>query len=156
MNFLHISLARSVLIFCHMSYVEAECCGIFGSGTFWGSCNEGGWCCGCGSCNIFCCNCANGCDRQFYRNEYKSNCGHKRREIVNNSRNVSLKARLLFKKVDIDGNNAITMGEVNSYFTNNTRFKKSTTSSIDHEVRKMDTNRDGIISPKEFDSSLTF
>ena len=67
-----------------------------------------------------------------------------------------MKARLLFKKVDIDGNNAITMGEVNSYFTNNTRFKKSTTSSIDHEVRKMDTNRDGIISPKEFDSSLTF
>ena len=162
MNFIHICLVLSVLSFCHMSYVEAECCSHYLM-PIGQDCRLGGWCCGCGSCNIFCCNCAGGCDKEFWTdNAYwtdkgifnRDNCGHKKREVVNTSRNVSLTAGILFKEVDIDGNNAITMGEANSYLTNNTRFKKSTTFSIDHQLRKMDTNTDGIISPEEFDSSL--
>ena len=160
MNFIHISLALSVLIFCHMLYVETECCS---SLVVVGDCRLGGYCCGCGACNIFCCNCDSGCDLEYW--EYKwntkgkppgENCGHKKREIVNTSRNISLKAGLLFKEVDIDRNTAITMEEAIRYLTNNTRVKKSTTFSMDHELRKMDTNRDGIISPEEFDSSLNF
>ena len=86
----------------------------------------------------------------------KVKCGHKKREITNTSKNDSLKAGQLFKKVDIDGNNVVTMGEANSYLINNTRVKKSTNFSIDHELRKMDTNRDGLITQEEFDSSLKF
>ena len=146
-----------------MSYVEAECCG--GSND----CNGGNMCCGCGSCNMFCCNCDHGCNRDYWNGylskkypNYKGpygpgTCWHrKKRDIVNTSRNVSLAAGLLFKKVDIDGNNAITIGEANSYLTNKTRVKKSTTFSIDHELIRMDRNRDGIISPGEFDVSLKF
>ena len=163
MNFIHISFVPSVLFFCHMAYVEAECCTL---GAMAGEvdCRLGGYCCGCGSCNIFCCNCAGGCNNEYWTSKSYNfakywdhdHCGHKKREIVNTSRNVSLKAGLLFKKVDIDGNNAITMGEANIYLTNNTRVKKSTAFSMDHELRIMDTNRDRMISPEEFDSSLKF
>ena len=155
MNFVNIFLAISLLISCHMSYVEATCCGTDNY------CSMGGWCCGCGSCNIFCCNCDNGCNRLWWAEVWgkvasKVKCGHKKREITNTSRTDSLKAGQLFKKVDIDGNNVITMAEANSYLINNTRVKKSTNFSIDHELRKMDTNRDGLITQEEFDSSLKF
>ena len=120
-------------------------------------------CCGCGACNIFCCNCDNGCKLKWTR-FWRRQCGYdepdtcwhkKKREIQEATiRNDSLEAKMLFGSIDIDGNNAITNDEAATYFESNPKFERSTSFSLDHELRKMDTNNDGMISPNEFDESL--
>ena len=83
-------------------------------------------------------------------------CNHKKREVLHNSKNVSLEAGLLFKSIDINGNNAITVKEADDYLKNNTKFKRSLGFSLEHELKIMDTNNDDTISPDEFDESLNF
>jgi len=157
------------------SNVDAECCGP-------GKCGEDkqgnayhGWCCGCGACNVFCCNCENGCNwgwKHFYGYEdYEDNdaseypqsqmCGHKKRAIMKRPfQNASSNADQLFKRIDINGNNAINIKEAAAYLKNSTiskrsaSLKRSASFFIGHELRKMDTNNDGIISPDEFDATL--
>ena len=171
---IYISLVLSMIT--PWSNVQAKCCGH-------GYCqvnknNEpyGGFCCGCGSCNIFCCNCGNGCNWGYayekFRDEdelhdyheyliwqgvetIESNCGHKKREIMATTyQNDSLDADKLFKSIDINGNNAINIKEAAAYLKNSTVSKRSASFSLGHELSRMDTNNDGIISPDEFDESL--
>ena len=91
----------------------------------------------------------------IYQYNYGSTCDHKKRQISTRPQNnVSLEAEQLFKSIDINGNNAINMEEANSYINNSTRFKRSSSFAIGQELRIIDTNNDGIISPDEFDVSL--
>ena len=69
-------------------------------------------------------------------------------------RHVSLEADMLFKSIDVNGNNAITNEEAANYLETSLKIKRSATFSIHNELRKMDINNDGIISPNEFDDSL--
>ena len=81
--------------------------------------------------------------------------GNSKRQIPKVTfRNDSLEADMLFKSVDTNGNNAITNEEAIVYLETNGKFKRSTTFSIHNELRKMDINIDGKISPNEFDDSL--
>ena len=89
-----------------MSDVETACCSA-GINSY--KCDLGGWCCGCGSCNIFCCNCEDGCNKEYYNFYWGQNldtgyldietyihnlymlkthnkCKHKKRQIINTSR----------------------------------------------------------------------
>ena len=152
--FVYITLVLSMIIVTKLSHVNAECCGHGHCGTGYGG--VGNWCCGCGSCNFFCCNCDNGCNRGYewyYLYNIHVTCGHKKRRIFTRLlSNISLEAEMLFRNIDINGNNAINMEEADAYA--NTRFKRSSSFSLGNELRIMDTNNDGIISPDEFDESL--
>ena len=59
-----------------------------------------------------------------------------------------------FRTIDIDGSNGITLEEAKMYLKNKTKLKRNVEISIQKDIRKMDTNNDGIISPQEFDESL--
>ena len=84
-------------------------------------------------------------------------CGHKKREImIDTYRNDSLEADILFKRIDINGDNAINNEEASSYLETGTRSKRSSSFSITNELKKMDIDNDGIISPYEFDDSLIY
>ena len=161
-----------ILLFCwilliyDLSVVEGKCCG-----------NHRGHmgCAGCGPCNIFCCNCDNGCNNKWHafenRHELtsyykkghagKSTCGHwdKKREIALNSKNASLEADKLFRDVDTDDSRSISINETKKFLANKTKFKRSLLlsfkhSSFEEEFAKMDENNDRMISPFEFDESL--
>ena len=161
MNYvIYISLVLSMITATLWSNVQAECCPH-------GTCPydkhaEGyhGWCCGCGSCNIFCCNCDRGCNWGFHAwnfdNYAAENCDHKKKREVgtNTFQNATLNAYKLFKSIDINGNNAINIKEAAAYLKNSTVSKRSASFSLGHELSRMDTNNDGIISPDEFDESL--
>ena len=82
------------------------------------------------ACNIFCCNCASGCNRSlddYWRQNghYRHNtCGHKKRKIlINTNKNDSLEADMLFKSIDINGDNVINNEEASSYLETGTKFK---------------------------------
>ena len=74
--------------------------------------------------------------------------------------NASSNPDQLFKRIHINGNNAININHAAAYLKNSTiskrsaSLKRSASFSIGHELRKMDTNNDGIISPDEFDATL--
>ena len=158
------ALVLSMMIIVQFSNVDAECCKEFSVGA-WSYSGEhcGPWCCGCGACNIFCCNCDSGCNQQWtkywngYGYNYPYTCGHwnKKRKITGLTfRNASLEAKVLFKSIDTNKNNAISNTEAAIYLENSGKFKRSTTFSIHNELRKMDINNDGKISRHEFDDSL--
>ena len=111
--------------------VEAECCGMAPR------CLPRD-CCGVGPCNIFCCNCDDGCKPLHGRT----------------LTNGSLIAHELFKSIDTNGNNDISNEEAANYFKTNPKSLRSTTISLDWELRKLDINNDGKVSPNEFDDSL--
>ena len=101
--------------------VEGECCsaavGILCRGSF---------CCGCGPCNIFCCNCEAGCNGEwwnYWKGQYKGStaghverCGHwgKKKRKIDSHFSYS-KAQELFNEVDADGSRNITMDEADQY-----------------------------------------
>ena len=141
-------------------------------------------CAGCGPCNIFCCNCENGCNRKWHsyngipkwaflnRKWYPSEkgmynkvqavtCGHwdKKRELVQNSKNASFEADELFRDIDTDDSRDISINETKQFFVNKMKLKRSVLfsfahSSFEEKFLKMDENNDGLISPIEFDESL--
>ena len=107
------------------------------------------------------CNCGNGCNRKWTKHwndrgyNYPYTCGHKKREIDGNIlRNDSLEAQLIFRAIDINRNNVISKKEADTYLKYNSKFKRSLSFSLDNELKKMDTNNDGMISLNEFDESL--
>ena len=160
------------------NHVKPECCWNYKSEL----CDT--WCCGCGSCNIFCCNCHNGCNlewwhvKSYFREDpgyepavveevgghkvdgefhHVKVCGHWRRKrvIFRSNRNISEEALNLFYDIDIDGSMQITFKEARDYLEDKKLARRSIPPiSIEHEIQKMDTNFDGLISPKEFDISL--
>jgi len=116
-----------------------------------------GPCAGCGPCNIFCCNCENGCNRQWhswYPSEKGLKCEHwnKKRELAQNSENASLEAYKLFRDVDTDDSRHISINETKQFLASKMNFKRS--ASFEEEFAKMDKNNDGMISTTEFDESL--
>ena len=76
--------------------------------------------------------------------------------MISTYRNDSSKAYMLFKSIDINGDNAINNEEASSYLETGTKFKRSSIFSITNELRKMDIDNDGMISPYEFDDSLIY
>ena len=116
-----------------------------------------GPCAGCGPCNIFCCNCENGCNRQWhswYPWKKGSKCGHwnKKRELAQNSENASLEADKLFRDIDTDDSRHISITETKQFLASKMNFKRS--ASFEEDFAKMDKNNDGMISPFEFDELL--
>ena len=108
--------------------LEAECCN---NDWEWKYCDE--WCCGCGPCNIFCCNCDNGCNLSWWRRSHErgflrlandQRCHHKR-DIIGSSGNSSLAAETYFRTIDSDGDRAITLDEAEVYLKNQTKFKRN-------------------------------
>ena len=155
-----ISLVFSLVILTQIPNVSAECCAHGYCNTAYRDEYIPGWCCGCGACNIFCCNCANGCNR-WYTVPSKRNmdCNLKKRSIFTRAQNGSLEAEMLFKTIDIDGNNAINITEADDYFKTSPMSKRSAhffthISSLRNELKNMDTNDDGQLSLEEFDESL--
>ena len=153
-----ILLVLSMVLLTQLSIVNAVCCGHGYCGY-----KYGGWCCGCGACNIFCCNCANGCNREYTvkkpYHHHNTDCNHKKRSVFTLAQNVSLEAEMLFKTIDIDGNNAINITEADDYFKTSPMSKRSAhffthISSLRNEIKNMDANDDGQLSPEEFDESL--
>ena len=128
------------LVVPRLRLIDAECC--YGTFFYTRSYQCGGYCCGRGPCNIFCCNCDNGCKNKNYE------------RATGSLQNVSLIADTHFRTIDIDGSNGITLEEAKMYLKNKTKLKRNVEISIQKDIRKMDTNNDGIISPQEFDESL--
>ena len=150
------------------TYVEGECCSGAQHGWFMAMASGHGtstichsWCCGCGACNIFCCNCADGCNKGWWNYwkgataGHRARCGHKKKRKIDSFFSYS-KARELFDEVDADGSLNITIDEADKYLKSQYQFKRETTFTLRDEIEKMDENKDGIISSFEFDSSLHF
>ena len=145
-----------------LTVVDAECCTNNGLGVR-GFCKRWSSCCGCGPCNIFCCNCDYGCNLEWWRTvDVDSHKGHYKvcthwtgkREIVGSSGNSSLVAGAYFRTIDSDGDEIITLEEAEVYLKNQTMFKRRLGASLQKKIRSVDINNDGIISPHEFDESL--
>ena len=140
---------------------DAECC----AGDLFFFPNFDTTCCGCGACNIFCCNCDRGCNLEGIYNMgpdasgRTKSCNHwkKKREALSISRNATQHAYKLFKRIDNDEDYAITVKEAYAYITNQTRDKRSISDNYFTDgFIMMDKNKDGMISPNEFDDSLPF
>ena len=141
------------------NFVQSECC----ENTIPSSCSN--FCCGCGPCNIFCCNCDNGCNLEWWHNNprahllgHKRTCGHwnRKRSALTTNRNVSEEALDIFNRIDKDGSMQISFQEAMDHLEGRKRSKRSIDPiSLQHEMKNMDTNSDGFISPAEFDSSLS-
>ena len=104
-------------------------------------------------------------DGYVYDRDYKiSRCGDRRedRSIVNETAvNDYFMERLLkdtkelFQKIDVDGDNFLTLEESEFYLKNYKGLKRSTSdNSLEKDIMRIDINNDGLISPKEFDESL--
>ena len=96
----------------------------------------------------------------WYKGSHQSDahtnrCGHKKKRKIDSYYSYS-KARELFDEVDADGSLNITIDEADKYLKSQSQFKRETTFTLRDEIEKMDENKDGIISPFEFDSSLHF
>ena len=141
-----------ILLFCwvltmyQLSVVNLKCCRF-----------DFANCLGCGPCNIFCCNCDNGCNKlwhSWYPSEKGSTCGHwiKKRKLSQNSKNASLEADKFFREVDTDDSRDISITETKQFLASKMKFKRR--ASFEEEFAKMDKNNDGMISPFEFDELL--
>ena len=161
---LYIIVIFWMMVVIQWTYVEGECCsGAMSNGAF-GVCGAvESICCGCGPCNIFCCNCADGCNRSWQRYWKGSiwtkgktlRCAHRKKRYIDSYYSYS-KAQELFNEVDADGSRNLTIDEADQYLKSQSQYKRDTTFSLSNEIAKMDQNEDGIISPFEFDSSLHF
>ena len=174
------TLLSLVILMLTCKIVKPECC----RNSNWEFCDT--WCCGCGGCNIFCCNCNNGCSLEWWhvksyvkqedgyepdlvqkQGGHKTDgeydhikvCDHWRRKRMTSTanRNISEEAMNMFKEIDLDQSMTISLQEANDFLEIQKPSKRSITFfSLEQEIRKMDTNHDDLISPKEFDNSLAF
>ena len=137
MNFAsYVPLLLFVTIVVQLSNVEAECCCY--PFCFFRPCVKY-W----NACNIFCCNCDGGC-WPFSRSKHSYNSSDAW------DQEERMKAYSRFKNIDINGDDAISYEEATSYLE--TTYPQKI--NISPEVRRMDINNDGIITPNEFDKSL--
>ena len=150
---LYLLLFCWVLIIYQFSVVTGKCCG-----GNWNCVKCSTYCAGCGPCNIFCCNCENGCNREWHHSwdhtEKGLTCGHwnKKRELAQNSKNASLEADKFFREVDTDDSRNISINETKQFLASKMQFKRR--ASFEEEFAKVDKNNDGMISPFEFDELL--
>ena len=78
-----------------------------------------------------------------------------KRLLSQSASNANLYAQELFKSIDANDNNVICMEEAYSHFKNQTISKRSGDYSyLEENIKLMDRNDDGVISPGEFDDSL--
>ena len=82
------------------------------------------------------------------------------RNIWKRSTKNDSEAELLFSNVDINEDNFISIEEADIFFEkqnhHNRTIKRRSANNffVRQEIRKMDSNHDGLISPSEFDESL--
>ena len=86
-------------------------------------------CCGCGSCNIFCCNCDGGCNQKWHdywdkkvggvRVEHLGSCGHRKKRGISPAQRFSdaMDTFAKFNEIDYDGDLLLSLEESRSYFT---------------------------------------
>merc|ERR1712212_270447 len=102
------------------------------------------FCCGKGACNIFCCNCGGGACL-----EDRSHRSHK------TVKSKGMEAMKMFNAVDTDGNLKISLDEALVFHGNETG-KSSGGLQRPKWFSDIDIDGDGIISPNEFDSDISF
>ena len=117
-----------------IEYVTSECCQFTGTTG----------CCGKGRCNIFCCNCDDGC-------KSKDECRFAipirgKREIF--EQDSPLKR---FSMIDLDQDGKISFDEANKWLYPNIQDYSENNQTW---FKQMDLNQDGILLPNEFDASL--
>jgi len=100
--------------------------------------NVGGYCCGVGPCNIFCCNCDGGCRRKS------------KKRSLDQGDDMALTLSY-FKFVDLNLDNRIDYAEVLEF----KNISIASTDPIPAWFVEMDMDNDGKISPNEFDSDLS-
>ena len=141
-----IALLFVVLVFFEIEQASSKCCK--GASSTFG-------CCATGRCNIFCCNCDGDC-RSTWKVEKCGGSGRrswcviqdrcssrKRRDVAAALANEAFKK---FKLIDADSNGALDYNET-----------LVAVPSIQHDRKlfdNMDTNKNGLIDPFEFDSDL--
>uniref|UniRef100_A0AC35F0W2 EF-hand domain-containing protein n=1 Tax=Panagrolaimus sp. PS1159 TaxID=55785 RepID=A0AC35F0W2_9BILA len=113
--------------------IKAECCGSSG----FAQCN------GKGPCNIFCCNCDDGCKGDFTSSRLRSKTA-----------DHILAAKDIFKAADKDNNGSVTFEEAVEYVIKHNIGKKEKLEKDRSWFTKMDKNKDGKITPIEFDPSF--
>jgi hypothetical protein len=129
-----------ILLVVVVGSVNADCCGpvcdgFLGIGGRCGDCTVTYTYCGYGPCNIFGCNCDGGCRT--------GRCSHQ----------WGVSAADMFKTIDSNGDNRINITEANDWI----KAKGSTkldVAKMEISFKEMDTNRNGVIDPGEFDSGL--
>jgi hypothetical protein len=124
--------------------VEGKCCGknlLEFIATRWGTgnCEDGSWgdpCCGVGDCNIFCCNCDNGC-RGDRRKRFFSSVGT----------DGSSNEEETFQTMDEDGDGRVTEEEAINFMEKMGLGRLKHTSFLTY-----DKNNDGFLSLEEISS----
>uniref|UniRef100_A0AC35F7X9 EF-hand domain-containing protein n=1 Tax=Panagrolaimus sp. PS1159 TaxID=55785 RepID=A0AC35F7X9_9BILA len=117
-----------------IALIKAECCGNSG----FAQCN------GKGPCNIFCCNCDDGCKQNYMLSA----------QLPSKTTNPIPDAKGIFKAVDKDNNGSVTFEEAVEYIVKNDGEKKEKLEKDRSWFTKMDKNKDEKITPNEFDSSF--
>ena len=85
----------------------------------------------------------------------RGHCNHKKKRHID-SYYEKFKAEQLFNEVDADGSRNITIDEADQFLKNRRQDKRDATFSLRDQIEIMDGNKDGVISPFEFDNSLRF
>ena len=60
----------------------------------------------------------------------------------------------VFKKIDVDGDGPVTIGELQKYLLNNMNGLRITRATVQYLIRKIDINGDGIIQVEEYELAL--
>ena len=76
------------------------------------------------------------------------------RSIANETERYLGDANVYFKTIDIDNDNFLTTEEAQAHFEKHTGNKRSIVEPWEQGVKELDVNKDGMISPEEFDESL--
>ena len=136
MRLLRIAIVLSALALCS-SASYAVCCNSSGSFCADGTCATP--CCGHGKCNIFCCNCDDGC-----RTGPCTGC---------NSADAMAGTADKFDSIDTNNDHAIDIKEFKNWAGGAGRYF-ATDADAKKAFGSADSNHNGKIEPKEFDSDL--
>ena len=119
------------------------------------------------TCDRNCCNCHNGCypwmhnaekDCDWFEPLKRWNCRwvvkRDKRSIANETEGHSRDANDYFKTIDINNDDFISMEEANLHFGKPTEMETNVVTAWEEDMKEMDLNKDGMISPEEFDDAL--
>lgn len=141
-RFLNLTIVSSILIITMINdFVSTECCdsndrSICGDGT------KGTPCCGYRRCNLFCCN----CDKDKHGHVCRFRRGFR---VGEDSDNKSESSEIIMKG-DLNNDNRLSLDEAEIYLDHNSRMNK-THNEIFSELKALDLNNDGYLSPEEID-----